>query len=106
MSRHKKPTLNHDDWVAGYLKNDTKLAAEYLRGAMDESGQEAGHYVLLRAMQQLAKAQELGKVAKRAGIPRESLSRMLSARGNPRLSSFFAVLKAMDLTISLQPARK
>ena len=102
--RHTTSSISHDDWVAGYLQNDTKLAAEYLRRAMEEENEEGGQYVLLRAMQQLAKAQEMGKVAKRAGIKRESLSRMLSPRGNPRLSSFFAVLNAMGLKMRLEMA--
>jgi addiction module antidote-like protein len=36
----------------------------------------------------------MAKVAKAAGVPRESLYRALSADGNPRFSTLQAVLKA------------
>jgi probable addiction module antidote protein len=42
--------------------------------------------------------------AKAAGIERESLYRALSPRGNPRLSTLFAVTKAMGLTLTVENA--
>jgi DNA-binding phage protein len=44
----------------------------------------------------------IAKVAKTAGIERESLYRALSLRGNPRLSTLFAVTKAMGLTLTVE----
>lgn len=99
----KKTTNSHDEWVISKLKDDMDLAVEYLRGAVEEAGDEEGQHVLMRAMRQIAKAQEMGKVVKRAGIPRESLSRALSPRGNPRLSTLIAVTKAMGFKLTLQP---
>jgi probable addiction module antidote protein len=46
----------------------------------------------------------LAKVAKDAGIQRESLYRALSNRGNPRLSTLSAVLKAVGLKLSVEAA--
>ena len=44
----------------------------------------------------------MAKVAKAAGIERESLYRALSPRGNPRLSTLFAVTRAMGLTLTVE----
>jgi probable addiction module antidote protein len=46
----------------------------------------------------------LAKVAKAAGIERESLYRALSRRGNPRLSTLVAVTKAVGLKLTVEDA--
>ena len=56
--------------------------------------------VLLIALRHLAQAQGIAKVAKAAGIERESLYRALSARGNPCLSTLIAVTKAIGLRLT------
>ena len=45
------------------------------------------------------------KIAKAAGVKRESLYRALSERGNPRLSTLTAVLKAVGLKLTIEAAR-
>ena len=45
---------------------------------------------------------EAAEYLKAAGIERESLYRALSPRGNPRLSTLFAVTKAMGLTLTVE----
>jgi probable addiction module antidote protein len=44
----------------------------------------------------------VAKVAKAAGVERESLYRALSARGNPRWSTLVAVTKAMGLKLTVE----
>jgi len=55
-------------------------------------------------LRHLAQAQGVAKVAKAAGIERESLYRALSERGNPRLSTLFAVTKAVGLRLTVETA--
>ena len=50
-------------------------------------------------------ARGIAKVAKAAGIERESLYRALSRRGNPRLSTLVAVTKAIGLKLTVEAAR-
>jgi probable addiction module antidote protein len=52
----------------------------------------------------LAQARGIAKVAKAAGIERESLYRALSVRGNPRLSTLVAVTKAIGLRLTVEAA--
>ena len=84
------------------LRKDTKFAAEYLRAALEEEDEPR---VLLIALRHLAQAQGIAKVAKAAGIERESLYRALSAQGNPRLSTLFAVTKAIGLRLTVESAQ-
>jgi DNA-binding phage protein len=46
----------------------------------------------------------MAKVAKAAGVPRESLYRALSAGGSPRFSTLHAILKAAGLRLSVERA--
>jgi probable addiction module antidote protein len=62
--------------------------------------------VLLLALRRLAEARGgFTKVAKAAGIERESLYRALSARGNPRLSTLVAVVKAVGLKLTVEKSQ-
>ncbi len=48
----------------------------------------------------------MGEIAKAAGLRRESLYRALSAKGNPFFSTFYAILKAVGLKLTIEPARQ
>lgn len=100
----KKASVSHRERVIDELKRDPALAAEYLNVAA-EAG-DAQSYLL--ALRTVAEAQGMTKVAKAAGVPRESMYRALSPNGNPRLSTLTAVLKAAGLrmTVAIHPRRK
>ncbi len=84
------------------LREDTDFAAEYLKAAMQEVDEPG---VLLVALRRVAEARGgLAKVAKSAGIERESLCPDLAPRGNPRLSTLVAVTKAMGLKLTVEAA--
>ena len=56
-------------------------------------------------LRHLTQAQGIAKVAKAAGIERESLYRALSVHGNPRLSTLVAVSKAIGLRLTVEAAQ-
>jgi probable addiction module antidote protein len=95
-----KTSISHDDVIVNKLRKDRLFAVEYLKAAMEDT-QEPN--VLLVALRHIAEARGgIASVAKAAGIERESLYRALSPRGNPRLSTLFAVTKAMGLTLTVE----
>jgi len=81
---------------------DPDFAAEYLKAALEDEDELR---VLLIALRHLAQAQGIAKVAKAAGIERESLYRALSVHGNPRLSTLVAVTKAIGLRLTVEAAQ-
>ena len=82
----RKASISHDEAIVKELRADPEFAAEYLKAAIEEAEDEPR--VLLIALRRIAEARGgLAKVAKAAGIERESLYRALSQRGNPRLST-------------------
>lgn len=97
----RKPSVSHEEAIVRRLRADPNFAAEYLRAALEEEDEPR---VLLIALRHLAQAQGVAKVAKAAGIERESLYRALSRRGNPRLSTLFAVAKAVGLKLTVEAA--
>lgn len=96
-----KTSVSNDAEIIRELRRDPKFAAEYLNAALEDSDEPA---VLLMALRHLSEAKGgMAKIAKRAGIERESLYRALSPKGNPRLSTLASVLKALNMTIQLKP---
>lgn len=94
-----KGCVSHDEVMVRRLRKDPVFAAEYLKAAMEDTEEPK---VLLIALRHLAEAKGIAKIAKAANVQRESLYRALSARGNPRLSTLMAVLKALGLTLSVE----
>ena len=101
----RKASISHDEAVIRRLRKDPDFAAEYLKAALEDEGEPR---VLLIALRHLAQAQgiaKVAKVAKAAGIERESLYRALSVNGNPRLSTLVAVTKAIGLRLTVEPTQ-
>ena len=99
----RKASISHDEAVVRELRDNPEFAAEYLRAALEDDAEPS---VLLIALRRIAEARGgIAKVAKAAGIERESLYRALSARGNPRLSTLVAVTKAVGLKLTVEAAQ-
>ncbi|MBO9098064.1 MULTISPECIES: addiction module antidote protein [unclassified Rhizobium] len=69
----------------------------YLEAAF-EDGDPA---VIAHALGDVARAVGMTAVAKDAGVSREALYKSLSEAGDPRLSTFFGVIKALGLKVSV-----
>jgi probable addiction module antidote protein len=96
----RKASISHDEAVVAELRGNPEFAAEYLRAALEDDDEPG---VLLVALRRVAEARGgIAKVAKAAGIERESLYRALSSRGNPRLSTLVAVARAVGLKLTVE----
>ena len=99
----RKVTVSHHEATVRELRKNPEFAAEYLRAALGDDDEPS---VLLIALRRVAEAKGgIAKVAKAAGVERESLYRALSARGNPRLSTLVAVARAVGLKLTVEAAR-
>jgi probable addiction module antidote protein len=100
----RKASISHEEAMIRELRENPDFAAEYLRAALEEEGNPG---VLLAALRRVAEARGgIAKVAKAAGVQRESLYRALSAHGNPRLSTLVAVTKAMGLKLTVEAGQE
>jgi probable addiction module antidote protein len=94
----KRPAEDERDELTGRLR-DPKYCSKYLSAAFDDSAE-----TFLIALRNVARAQKgMSNLAAEAGVNRENLYRMLSDKGNPRLDTLWAVLKAIGLRMSLEP---
>jgi|SRR5580658_1148497 len=97
-----KTSVSHDEVMIKKLRERPQFAVEYLKAALEDADEPE---VLLIALRHVAQARGgIAKVARAAGIQRESLHRALSARGNPRLSTLVAVTKAIGLKLTVSAA--
>jgi probable addiction module antidote protein len=97
-TKKDRTSISHDEALVAELRKDPELAAAYLREVLEEDDPR----VFLIALRHLAKAHGIAKVAKAAGVERESLYRSLSANGNPRLSTLLAVVKAIGVKLTVE----
>ena len=96
----RKASISHNEAVVAELRENPEFAAEYLRAALEDNDEPS---LLLVALRRVAEARGgIAKVAKAAGVERESLYRALSVRGNPRLSTLLAVAKAVGLRLTVE----
>ena len=97
-----KAAVSHRSRLIEELRADPKLAREYLAAAIEDGDPK----VMLSALRTIAEARGMARLAESAGIPRESLYRALSPKGNPRLSTLLAVIKAAGFKLSLEERKR
>ena len=96
----KRPTY-HEDLVKR-LK-DPKRALGYLNACLNQEDFDEG--VLLLALRDVAEAHGgLRNLAKRTGLNREHLFKILSKNGNPRLDSLTQLTNALGFRLAFQIA--
>ena len=92
-----KISLSHEDGLRADLHDPTEAAA-YLNAAIEDGDQQ----VFLLALRDVTEAQGMAQTARSAGLNRENLYRILSASGNPQLSSLHALLHSLGLRLSVE----
>jgi len=75
---------------------DPVEASAYLNAALDDSPQE-----FLKALRNVAQARQMSRVAKDAGVQRETLYRAFSEQGNPTFETLSSVLEALGMKLSI-----
>jgi len=75
---------------------DPVEASAYLNAALDDSPQ-----AFLKALRNVAQARQMSRVAKEAGIQRETLYRSFSEQGNPTFETLSSVLEALGMKLSV-----
>ncbi len=86
--------------AADHLKTDADVIA-YLEAAFEDG--DSG--VVAAALGDIARAKGMTKVARQAGLGRESLYKALSAGGNPELGTILRVVRALGIKLHAVPAR-
>jgi probable addiction module antidote protein len=97
-----KTSVSREEVMVKKLRQRPAFAAEYLKAAMQETDDP---HVLLIALRHVAKARGgVAKIAKAAGLERESLYQALSEHGNPRLTTLLGIMKAIGVKLTVEAA--
>lgn len=94
-------SVSYENGLHADLKDPAEAAA-YLNAAIEDGDQQ----VFLLALRDVTEAQGLTQTARAAGLNRENLYRILSASGNPQLSSLNALLHSLGLRVLPNSTRK
>ena len=102
---NQRESRSHDETVVELLREDPHFADEYLTESLNALDEPGGQEAFLQALRHIAEAQGMAAVAQRAGLPRESLYKSLSGKGNPTLKTLLAVLNAAGLRLAITRAQ-
>ena len=95
----KTKTVPYD--VAAQLRTPEEMAA-YLDAWLDEFPDDAAG--IARALGDIARARGMTRVARDAGLSRESLYKALSAGGNPTFATVLKVARALGVKLHAEAA--
>ena len=87
-------------WDSSELLHSPEAISAYLEAAF-EDGNPA---LITHALGVIARAKGMGQIAKEAGVTREALYKALSMDGDPKISTFLGVIKALGLHLEIRPA--
>ena len=94
-------TRNHDDAMAEVYQKDPEFARQVINSILeDETGDQGELLIVLRQMTKAFGG--IPAIAEQTHLNPTQLYRTLSPQGNPVLSSFSAILKAMGMRLSVQ----
>ena len=96
-----KRTSSYHDRLLEDLR-DPQEAANYINAAIEDGSPE----LLLLALRHVAEAHQMSKVAKSTGVAREAIYRILSRKGNPRLSSLWGLFPTLGLEFVVRPCSR
>jgi probable addiction module antidote protein len=99
LHMNKTKTSKYD--VAEHLRTPKEMAA-YLEACMDEADGDAAF--IAKALGDIARAKGMTKVARDAGLSRESLYKALSGERSPEFGTILKVVDALGLKLHAQPA--
>jgi probable addiction module antidote protein len=94
--------IDYQDELIKSLK-DPEEAVAYLNAALMDEDER----VFLLALKDVLEAQggNISQLAKDTQLNRENLYRILSIKGNPKLTSIKSILNSLDLELAVQPVK-
>ena len=104
MAKINKAAVSYQDDLVESLRDDEEAQIEYIRASFEDNGDEPA--AILSAIRSVAAARGFKSFAESAELNRENLYRVLSDGGNPRLDTFFKIVDALGLRLSVEPKRK
>ena len=87
-------------WDSAELLDTPEAVAAYIEAAFEENDPAFITY----ALGVVARAKGMSQVARDVGVTREALYKALASTGDPKLSTFLGVLKALGMKVTARAA--
>lgn len=87
------PMLKTTRFDLSEILDSEEMIQEYLTQVFADNDPDE----ILRAIKHVAKARGMTELAKKTGIPRESIYRALSEKGNPTFRTLWKILTALNI---------
>ena len=87
-------------WDSAELLETPEAIAAYIEAAFEDGDPS----VITHALGAVARAKGMSQLARDVGVTREALYKALTPNGDPRLSTFLGVLKALGMKVSARAA--
>ncbi|MBC7457785.1 MAG: putative addiction module antidote protein [Bdellovibrionaceae bacterium] len=104
MGKINKAAVSYHDNLVESLQGDETAQIEFIKANFEDNGDMPS--VILSAIRTVAEARGFKNFAESADLNRENLYRVLSEGGNPRLDTFFKILDALGLRLSVEAKAK
>ena len=89
------------------LRNQMPMSADSAARKLDAALELEHIEIFMATLEEVIKAQGgMSAAARAAGLNRTALYKVVSARGNPALSTLTALLAAVDLRLSIKPLNR
>ncbi len=90
-----------DEFLKEMLKDDEDLQIGLLKGSFEENYDMPG--AIMRAIRAVAEVRGISNLAENADLNRENLYRVLSGNTFPRIDTFFKIIDALGLRLTVEP---
>jgi probable addiction module antidote protein len=87
-------------WDSAELLDSREAIAAYIEAAFEDGDPS----LITHALGVVARAKGMSQLAREAGVTREALYKALTPNGDPKLSTFLGVLKALGMKLSARAA--
>ena len=95
--KKRLPFVLHEEEQVKEFRKDPRKAVDYLNACIEVAFKENDPELILTSLAVLAKADGMAQIARHSKLPRESIHRMLSRRGNPEWGSIFRLFRALHV---------
>jgi probable addiction module antidote protein len=104
MARYNAASVSYHDYLVESLKGDEEAQIEFIKANLEDNSDLPS--AILSSIRTVAEARGFKNFAESANLNRENLYRVLSDEGNPRLDTFFKILDALNLRLSVESKSK
>lgn len=91
--------LETTKWDTSEILDSPEMIAAYIEAVMEDGAPE----LIVLALGNIARSRGMSEMARKTGITREGLYKALGKHGDPKLSTFLAVIRSLGLRLSVKP---